>query len=174
MSRILLFLTAAAVLALPAAASARSQGQSAPGYLVVRNAAADRALTGRPVVTVSVEGFVLGRIAQEGAVEIYHVTSGTGSGVAQATGVDVLRHAVTWRGVPGTEFKGSGFRFRAVGGVWRVVVHGVGVSVYAGGEGRVSLHGSVAYPNSDGEYSLDDGPFVSLPSGVVIRRLGEK
>jgi hypothetical protein len=174
MRRILLFLTGAAVLALPAAASARRQGQLVPGFLVVHKALTDSAVTGRPVATVVVQGFVLGRIAQEGAVELYHVASGANSLAPQATGVDVSRRTVTWRGLPGIEFRGSGFRFRAVGGVWRVVVHGVGVSLYAGGEGRASLHGSVSYPDSDGFYSLNGGPFVSLPSGVVTRSLGEK
>ena len=57
--------------------------------------------------------------------------------------------------MPGTEFSGSDFRFRAVGGVWRVVVYGAGVSLYAGGEGRALLHGSVAYPRDDGVYSFE-------------------
>ena len=171
MRRILLLLTGAALLALPAAAAARSQRHRAPGFLVVRNATADGGVTGTPVATVVVRGFVLGKIAQEGSVEIY---STAGPRTAQAAGVDVSRRKVTWRTVSGTEFSGSGFRFRAVGGVWRVVVRGSGVSLFAGGEGKVSLHGSVVYPGNDGEYSIDDGQFASLPSGIVKTRLGTK
>jgi hypothetical protein len=175
MRRTLLLLAGAAVLALPAAAAARPQShQRAPGFLVVRNASTDGGVRGSTVATVVVRGFVLGQIAQEGSVELYHLASSPGSVAAQAVGVDVSRRAVTWHGVPGTDYSGSGFRFRAVGGVWRVVVHGAGVSLYAGGAGRVSLHGSVAYPGTDGEYSFDGGRFVSLPSGVVTRRLGAK
>ena len=175
MRRSLLLLAGAAVIALPAAAAARPQShRPAPGFLVVRNASTDLGVVGSPVATIVVRGFVIGHIAQEGAVQLYHLASGVGSLAAQATGVAVSRSAVTWHGVPGTKFSGSDFRFRAVGGVWRVVIYGAGVSTYAGGEGRVSLHGSVSYPGTDGEYSIDGGRFVSLPSGVLTRRLGKK
>lgn len=179
MARILLLLAGVAILALPAAAAAGPQARdSAPGFLVVRNASTDGGVTGKPVATVVVQGFVLGHVAQEGAVQLFRLASGPGSLAAQAAGVDVSRRAVTYhsRGgsVPGTEYSGSDFRFRAVGGVWRAVVYGAGVSLYAGGVGRVSLHGSVAYPRADGRYSLNGGRFVSLPAGVFTGRLGKK
>ena len=179
MGRILLLVVGLVIVAMPAAAAARSQAHvPTPGFVVVRNAATDGGITGKPVATVVVRGFVLGHIAQEGAVQLYHLASGAGSLAAQAAGVDVSRRAVTYhsRGVtvPGTEYSGSDFRFRAVGGVWRVVVYGAGLSLYAGGVGRVSLHGSVAYPATDGHYSFNGGRFVSLPTGVVKGRLGTK
>lgn len=172
MRRILLLLASAAVLTLPAAAAARVQShRAAPDFLVVRTASADGGVTGRPVATVVVQGFVVGHIAQEGAVEIFHFNSNSAS-LAQVSGVDVARQAVTYRGdKPGTKFSGSDFRFRAVGGYWRVVVYGAGVSLYAGGKfSQVSLHGSVFSPNTDGTYSFDGGRFASLPPGVVTRR----
>lgn len=175
MRRILLLLAGASILALPASAAARPQShKSAPGFLVVRNASTDGGVTGSPVATVVVQGFVLGHVAEEGRVQLYHLATSADSQAAQSAGVDVTRSAVTWRGVPGTELSGSGFRFRAVGGVWRVVVYGAGVSLYAGGVGRGSLHGSAAYPGTDGMYSFDGGRFASLPAGVVTRNLGEK
>src|SRR5205823_955814 len=74
MRRILLLLAGAAIFALPAAAAARSHSHHpAPGFLVVHNASTDGGVAGRPVATVVVQGFVLGRIAQEGAVQIYHL-----------------------------------------------------------------------------------------------------
>ena len=172
MRRILLLLAALAVFALPAAAAARQPSHAVPGFVVVRDGSADG--TGIPVATVVVLGFVLGRVAHEGRVEIYPLTSGSSSLAGQATGADVTPHPVTWHGVPGTRFAGSDFRFRAVGGVWRVVVYGAGVSLYAGGVGRVSVHGSVAIPGDDGVYSLNDGPFASLPSGVLTSKFGTK
>lgn len=173
MRRILLTLACLAVLALPAAAAARAGAHAKPGYLVVRNAATDGGPTGRAVVTVALDGFVLGRVSQEGTVQIFHITSNvSGGGSPQAAGPDVSRRAVTWHGVPGTEFSGSGFRFRAVGGVYRVVVYGSGVDVYAAGHGRVTLHGSLSYPASDGTYSLDGGTARSLPAGELTRRIG--
>jgi hypothetical protein len=142
------------------------------GFLVVRNAVNDGGIAGEPVVTVVVDGFVLGRVSQEGRVAIYHLASGAAAGAPQATGVDVSRHAIHWRGVPGTEFSGSSFRFRAVGGVYRVVVRGSGVYVFAGGRGRVTLRGSATYPARDGQYALDGDAFRSLPVGPLSRPLG--
>jgi hypothetical protein len=175
MRRILLLLAGVAILALPAAATARAQSHHAtPDFLVVRNASTDGGVSGSPVATVVVRGFVLGKIAQEGAVQIYHVASSAGSLAAQVAGVDVQRRAVTWHGIPGTEFSGSDFRFRAVGGVWRVVVKGAGVSLYAGGVHSASLHGSRFSPGTDGTYSFNGARFASLPAGVVTLELGPK
>ena len=170
MRRILLSIASVALLALPAAAAARGHAAT-PGFVVVRDAAADGGVAGSPVVTVVVDGFVLGRVSQEGRVEIYH-TAGPAHGGGLATGVDVSRAGVSWHGVPGTVYTGSAFRFRAVGGIWRVVIRGSGISVYAGGHGRVTLHGSVAYPNRDGRYSVDGHGFESLPSGELTKTIG--
>jgi hypothetical protein len=179
MRRILLLLTGAAILALPAAATARAQSHhAAPGFLVVRNALTDGGVKGKPVAIVAVRGFVIGHVKQEGTVQIYHLASSAGSTAAQVVGVDVSRRARTWHGVPGAEFSGSDFRFRAVGGVWRVVVYGAGVSLYAANRGptpgRVSLHGSVFSPGADGAYSFNGERFASMPAGVVTRSLGAK
>jgi hypothetical protein len=183
MPRILLLLVGVGFLALPAAAAARAERHPAPrhGFLVVRNASTDGGVAGDPVVTVVVRGFVIGRVAQEGAAELYYYPSGTGSITPQATGVNVSRHTVYYNGVQGTRFTGSGFRFRAVGGVWRVVVYGSGISLYAGGEGPgssptagITLHGSTTYPSDDGEYSLNGAPFLSLPAGVVTTKFEAK
>lgn len=173
MRRILLTIGCIAVLALPAAAAARSQAHAKPGFLVVRNGVTDGGVTGSAVVTVALDGFVLGRVSQEGAVQIFHLgATASGGGSPQAAGPDISRRAVTWRGVPGTEFSGSGFRFRAIGGVYRVVVYGAGVDVYAAGHGLVTLHGSRSYPTNDGTYSLNGQTARSLPSGEVTRRIG--
>lgn len=165
-------------MALPAATAAGAQTpKAAPGFLVVHNASTDGdPFTGKPVATVVVSGFVVGHIAQQGRVLLYHFTSSAGSLVAQAAGADVLKSDAPpcCGGQSGTEFKGSDFRFRAVGGVWRVVVYGAGVSLYAGGVGHASLHGSVYAPRSDGHYSFNGAPFRSLPAGVAKGTLGKK
>jgi hypothetical protein len=174
MRRILLMLGCLAVLALPAAAAARAHTSAKSGFLVVRNGATDGGLRGPAVVTVALDGFVLGRVSQEGAVQIFHLAShANAGGTPQAAGIDVSRRAVSWHGVSGTEFSGSGFRFRAVGGVYRVVIHGSGVFVYAAGHGRVTLHGSTSYPTRDGTYSLDGQAPRSLPSGELTRGIGQ-
>ena len=107
---------------------------------------------------------MIGRIRQEGAVKIFHFGPGP---PAQVSGVGVLGSPVTYQTQQGTKFSGSDFRFRAVGGVWRVVVYGAGISLYAGGNGKAFLHGSVFNPHADGQYSFNGAPFASLPSGVV-------
>src|SRR5262245_61062633 len=62
MRRILLLLAGAAMFALPAAAATRPQAHHpAPGFLVVHSASTDGGVAGRPVATVVVQGFVLGR-----------------------------------------------------------------------------------------------------------------
>lgn len=175
MRRTLLLLAGLALLSLPAAAARASSDHAAAGYLVVQNALTDGSgAGGRPVATVAVNGYVLGHIKQEGKVQIYRLASTPGSLAAQVAGVDVQRRAVEWRGSSGTEFSGSDFRFRAVGGVWRVVVYGAGISLYAGGTGNAFLHGSVFNPQTDGQYSFNGAPFASLPSGVVKGKLRAK
>jgi hypothetical protein len=173
MRRILLSCVCAAVLMLPAAASGRASAQpkSKPGFLVVRKAAGDAA---RPVVVLVVHGFVLGRISttQEARVDIYHLPSAKGEGLPDAVGADVSHRPVSYRGLPGTEFRGSGYRFRAIGGFYRVVVRGAGLYLFAGGAGNVRLRGSATYPHTDGTYSVDGAAFRSLPSRLLTRGLG--
>jgi hypothetical protein len=175
MRRILLLLASAAVMTLPAAAAARAQSHSAaPGFLVVRDAFSDAGVAGSPVAKVAVKGFVIGHVAQEGAVEIYHFNSSTVS-LGQVSGIDVSHTTVKYRKQTGTKFSGTDFRFRAAGGgVWRVVVYGAGVSLYTGGQAKVKLHGSQFPHAKDGHFSVNGGPWMSMPSGVVTVKLGEK
>ena len=176
MGRILLSCVCAAVLMLPAAAAARSSAppKGKPGFLVVRKGAGDGGPDGKAIVTAVVRGFVLGRVSatHEARVEIYHLPSAGHESSPQAVGVDVSRTAVRWHGLPGTEFNGSGFRFLAVDGFYRVVVRGSGVYLFAGGRGNVTLRGSSAYEQADGTYSIDGGSWRSLPTQALRRTLG--
>ena len=172
MRRILLLVTAVALLVLPAASASGASGQSESGFVVVKKAAGDGGLNGPPVVTVVVHGFVVGRIAQEARVDVYHLQTAAGGGVPQAAGLDVTKSTVHWRTFTGQEFRGSGFRFRAIGGFYRVVVRGAGVYLFAGGHGSVWLRGSSVYKNADGFYSLGGGPYRSLPAKTVKRSIG--
>lgn len=175
MRRILLSCASLAVLMLPAAASAGALGHatSKPGYLVVRKAQGDG---GRPIVTLVVRGFVLGRVSgnHQAQIAIYHLPSAQSNGDApQVTGVDTQRTPVRWRNrVPGVEYSGTGFRFRAIGGSYRVVVRGAGVYLFAGGQGNVRLQGSKFDPRTDGTYSLNGSAPRSLPTRMLKRNLG--
>jgi hypothetical protein len=174
MRRILLSCAAVAVLLLPAAASAGTRDASKAGYLVVQKASGDGGVHGRAVVILVVQGFVLGRVPQgaEARVDVYQLPSATDKGAPQAVGSDVLRGSVRWRGHKGIEFSGSGFRFRAIDGAYRVVVRGARVYLFAGGNGTVQLRGSSVYKNADGKYSIDGGRPNSMPTSPLTRKVG--
>jgi hypothetical protein len=175
MRRIVLSCVGFAVLLLPAAASARARPPAAkPGYVVVRKALNDGGPNGRPAITLVVTGFVLGRITQEAKVDIYHLPSSNSQILPSAKGQDVFppisKH---WNGLPGVEYRGSGFRFSAVGGSYRVVIRGAGIYLFAGGvRGSVKLRGSSTYRRTDGNYSVDAGVPRSLPTRQLTRSFG--
>jgi len=170
MRRILLIGATAALLVLPAAASAGAAGRPSHGFLVVRNASGGGP-NGHPVVTLVLQGFVVGRVSQkaEARIDIYHLP---GAGAPAAHGFDVSSRLIRWRGHAGVEFRGSGFRFRAIGGWYRVVVRGSGVYLFAGGHGNVELHGSSFNQGGDGSYSLNGRRSRSLPTLPVKLPLG--
>jgi hypothetical protein len=173
MRRILLSCVLLGVLTLPGAAVARSSAPAKPGYLVVRKAASDGGVTGRPVVTLVVRGFVVGRTSRQAEVAVYYLPSKNGGGVPQVQqGADVFTSSRQYSGRPGKVFNGSNFRFRAMGGWYRVVVRGSGVYLFAGGKGHVTLRGSSVNPRADGWYSVDGSKFRSLPRGSVDRKIG--
>jgi hypothetical protein len=171
MRRILLSCALLGTFALPAVAGARSSAPAKPGYLVVRKAAGDGGVNGRPVVTVVVRGFVLGRVSQEGRVGVYYLPSKNAGGTPQVQqGADVSTSARRWHGLPGKVFSGSNFRFRAMGGFYRVVVRGSGIYLFAGGHGHVTLRGSSV--KSRAAYSVNGSAFRPLPQGPVQRKIG--
>jgi hypothetical protein len=173
MRRILLSCVFLAVLTLPAAAVARSSAAAKPGYLVVKKAAGDGGVNGRPVVTLVVRGFVLGRVSQEARVAVYYLPLKSAGGVPQVQqGADVRTSARQWHKLPGKVFRGSNFRFRAMGGRYRVVVRGSGVYLFAGGHGHVTFRGSSVNRRADGWYSVDASKFRSLPYPPVQRKIG--
>jgi hypothetical protein len=173
MRRILTTCALLAVLALPAAKAGRAAAPAKRGYVVVRNATGDGGVIGRPVATVIVQGFVLGLISHEARVDVFQLPSGAGQGSVQVKGTDLSSRAITWRRFTGKEYTGSNFRFRAIGGYYRVVVRGSGIYLFAGGhDGYVKLRGSVFHPRSDGTFSLNSGAFRSLPDRPLTRKLG--
>jgi hypothetical protein len=176
MRRVVLSCVCLAVVLLPAAASARVRPPSVkPGYLVVRNAKNDGGPNGRPAIVLILRtGFVLGRVAQEARVDIYHLPGGNAQTLPTAKGQDVRPPvARRWHRLPGVEYTGSGFRFSAAGGSYRVVIRGTGVYLFAGGTGSVKLRGSSIYENADGNYAIDRAAPRSLPTQAQQFRIGE-
>jgi hypothetical protein len=173
MRRILVSCAVLAVLALPAAATARARGAARPGYLVVSKAVGDGGVHGAPIVTLIVRGFVLGRVSQEAKVRIVQLPSVGGQGAPQVVGADVSSSTFKYRRrFSGKEYSGSKFRFRAIGGQYRVVVRGSGVYLFAGGHGHVTLRGSRVFQHADGRYAVDGGAWRSLPKTTVKRKIG--
>jgi hypothetical protein len=170
MRRILLSCATFAVLTLPAAAAARTAGQakSKQGFLVVHRAAGEGGVNGNPVVTVVVRGFVLGSVSatREARIDIYQLPSAHGANAPAAVG-NARKTAVRWRGLPGAEYNGNGFRFRAIGGFYRVVVRGAGVYLFAGGVRNVTFR-----PATHGTYSLNGSRPRALPKHLLKRELG--
>ena len=170
-----LFICAVLVVLAAPAAAARASGQGKAGYLVVRSAASDGGVRGRPVVTLVMQrGFVIGRAAQEAKVAVYHV--GSASQLSVQVKGDVLSAPAQWKTsnvtLHGRKYTGSNFRFRITGGLYRVVVRGAGLYVFAGGRGTVKLQGSLANPRTDGWYSVDAGRWRSMPTKSVTRGIG--
>jgi hypothetical protein len=169
--RILLSCAILGGLTLPAA-SVGAQRAAQTGYVVIRNAAGDGS---RPVVTLVVHGFVLGSVKpqDQARVDVYQLPSKASQGAPTAVGGDVSSETVRWHHrFTRHEFRGTGFRFRAIDGYYRVVVRGSGVYLFAGGRGNVRLRGSTFDPRGDGTYSVNNEPFRSLPKRLLKRQIG--
>lgn len=162
-------LTILLALALPAAAAAHLGRTVGPndGTLVVQggdNGDGDGKLA-RPVVTLVISGFVIGKVSGEGRIAIYDLdpsdqsnpeVSGAGAGKnATFTAADGTQ-------VAGTAWAGTTFTFRAVRGTYRVVIYGSDVYLFAGGQGQVWFTGQ-ADGTPDGRYSINGGDWTSLP-----------
>ncbi len=160
MRRVAFVLAACAALAVPAAAVAvRDAGD---GSLVVRNGAAP---ADTPVVALRITGSVIGRVTDSGKIVIdagadaNAVPQVVGAGrPGSVTGSDT---AQVWRG--------TDFKFRAVGGTFTILVYGSGVNLIAAGKGTVRLAGLPDTPRGDGVYSLNDNDFRSLPGTQTSR-----
>ena len=64
-----------------------------------------------------------------------------------------------------TVCRGTNIRFRAIGGKYQILIRGAGIYLSAVGHGYAVLNGAGDDPAvySDGTYSLNDGPYKSLP-----------
>jgi hypothetical protein len=159
MRRLSVTLGLASVFAVPAAALAAS-GASTDGSLVVKNGSATK---GTPVVQLTITGSVIGQV-ETGKLVIDAGPNPDATAEPQVTGAGLPSHspksdtAQVWRSIPGT----SGFKFRAIGGTYTVLVYGTGVNFVAVGTGSVKLAG-VPDSTADGKYSLNGNDFVSLP-----------
>ncbi|HEX4745472.1 MAG TPA: hypothetical protein VFU99_01205 [Gaiellaceae bacterium] len=106
---------------------------------------------GKGVVMVDLRGSLLGRLAN-GSLRVTDLTPGDRYG-ALVAGRKVTQVRVGARTVL---YRGLGLRFRMVGGGYRVVARGSGISVSAVGRGTVMLDAEPKEPGDDvGIYSLN-------------------
>lgn len=142
--------------ALAAVLAGAARGADGVGTLYVER--------GKGTVTLDVRGVVLGRLAN-GLVTITDRTPNDPH-TATVTGrrIQVYRRL----GPNRIQVRGQGLRFRMLGGNYRIVVRGVGISVSAVGRGLVVLDGEPRLPGEDlGVYSLDGVDCSMEPENCV-------
>jgi hypothetical protein len=146
-----------AALALPASALAVHLG-TGDGTIVVQNGTAPR---GTAVITLVIHGAAIGQISGFGKFVIDDPTPNDAY-TPEVTGYNWHRQTGetedTWGGA------GPNFRFRAVGGTYKITLYGSGVDLVASGKGSVVLAGTPDAAGSDGRYSLNGQDFRSLPA----------
>jgi hypothetical protein len=154
MRRLVLICASLATLAGPSAALALQEA-AGDGSLVVKNGSAP---VGTPVVALTITGAVWGRIGA-GRIVIDDATPNDGVG-PEVTGAGPPRDVKD--SDTARAWSGAGFKFRAVGGRYTILIYGSGVDVVAFGSGHVTLAG-VPDSTGDGSYSLNGKLFQSLP-----------
>jgi hypothetical protein len=108
---------------------------------------------GKGAVMLDLRGSVLGRVAS-GTLRVTDQTP-RDRYAALVVGRKLTQERIGPRTVV---YRGQGLRFRMVGGGYRIVVRGTGISLSAVGRGVVSLDGERRFTGEDaGVYSLEDG-----------------
>lgn len=131
------------------------------GTLVIKNGAAPK---GVPVVTLVIHGAAIGEVTGVGKIVIDDPTPSDGFG-ADVTGADWRRDSTAPQGGSETTWGGIDFRFRAVGGSYKITIYGSDVDLVASGFGTVIVAGSPdTLSGHDGFYSLNGADFKSLPA----------
>src|SRR5947209_18903069 len=130
-------------LAVPAAALAAKDAPNDGTLVVLNGQAPDSGPDKAPVVSLKITGSVIGQLTGQGKIII---DGGAKSPPAEVTGQGITRKdsaisatANVWTGGP------DGFKFRAVGGTYTVLIYGTGVNLVAVGAGSVQLAGMPAW-----------------------------
>ena len=142
MRRLTLLACMCAVLATPAWGARDADPEA--GYLSIER--------GRGTVTLEVRGNVLGRLTN-GSITVTDRTPNDAY-VATVTG----RRVVVQRKLTPTKLyvRGQGLRFRMLGGSYRIVIRGQGISLSAVARGAVSIDGEPRFVADDlGVYSVE-------------------
>ena len=131
------------ILALVVAGTAASAGEPTAGTLSVER--------GKGVVMIDLRGSVLGKLTT-GSLRVTDTTPNDRYG-ALVVGRKLTQERIGPRTIV---YRGQGLRFRMLGGGYRIVARGSGITVSAVGRGFVTLDGDPRYPGEDiGVYSLE-------------------
>ena len=158
--RRILVLTAVLLVALPVSAWAATDASRAPGdgTLVVDN--------GRGVVVVHGRGGIIGRF-DSGNLLLQDLDLNDGRAPI-VYGADRIQDLGNGR----IRYSGDDIRFRMIGGLFRVQINAIGIDVSAVGRGTAVLDAS-GFTDFPGRYSINGGPFQSLPGHAVTYALGQ-
>jgi hypothetical protein len=159
--RRLVWLTVLAIaLAVPAVGYAVVGGSSDDGTLSVKSGA------GR--VFTSINGSAVGRLLK-GSIKVTDPNPNDGLG-ADFSGCDATTDLSTSTTICQSDGKGTVVRFRAIGGKYLITLKGSGIFLSVVGHGWGTLNGAGDDPNFpgtfDGTYSINDGPYKSLPDDL--------
>ena len=157
MRRLISLTVLAIALAVPAVGYAVVGGSSADGTLSVK-AGAGRVFT-------SITGSAVGRLGK-GYIRVTDTNPSDGVGF-EFSGCDATTDKSTSTTICQSDGKGTIVRFRAIGDSYRITLKGSGIFLSAVGHGYATLNGAGDDPNFpgtfDGTYSINDGPYKSLP-----------
>jgi len=118
---------------------------------------------GKGVVMIDLRGSVLGRLTL-GSLRVTDQTPND-KYTPLVTGKKFTQERVGLRTVV---YRGQGLRFRLVGGGYRMVARGTGISVSAVGRGVVMLDGEPRWPGDDvGIYSREGADCSTEPASCV-------
>lgn len=153
MRKLVVFVCSLAVLAI--AASFAWAGEPTSGTLSV-----DR---GKGIVMIDLRGSVLGRLTS-GSLRVTDQTPNDRFGPLVA-GKKLTSERIAPRTVI---YRGLGLRFRLVGGGYRMVARGSGITVSAVGRGNVMLDGEPRWPGDEiGLYSRDGADCSAEPESCT-------
>jgi hypothetical protein len=119
-------------------------------------------------VYLNFNGSAVGRV-HDGSIRVNDLVAADGLGF-EFSNCDVVRDQSDTTISKNDTIKvcrGDNIRFRAIGGNYKIAISGAGINLSAVGHGTTSLNGAGDEPNvfgPDGTYSLNDGPYKSLPN----------
>jgi hypothetical protein len=169
MRRIVFLLTVLTAFAAPAAAFPAHLAAGDGTLVILKGSAPTDPPVPTPVVQLKITGSVIGEVKKAwGKIVIDAGPNGDG---VEVTGAGTARDVAVPKGTSAQWWASNdGFKFRAVGGTFTILIYGSNINVFAVGTGWAIVAGMPSTPFGDGRYSLNGDPFKSLP-GTPTKQL---